>query len=110
MVIGLTPIIGLEKLGRSLFYILEYKALLKEAGFENIVELKYAVPTNTWAPGRQYQRIGARQRINTLEVIDIYSRGVFTQGLGWSNHAVDKLLAEARKDIDNTRIHSFSTL
>ncbi|KAI1656352.1 S-adenosyl-L-methionine-dependent methyltransferase [Daldinia decipiens] len=101
---------GLEKLGRSLFYILEYKALLKEAGFENIVELKYAVPTNTWAPGKQYQRIGARQRINTLEVIDIYSRGVFTQGLGWSNHAVDKLLAEARKDIDNTRIHSFSTL
>ncbi|KAI1472218.1 S-adenosyl-L-methionine-dependent methyltransferase [Daldinia caldariorum] len=101
---------GLQKLGRSLFYILDYKALLEQTGFQNVVELKYAVPTNTWAPGRQYQRIGARQRTNTLEVIDIYSRSVLTQGLGWSDQAVDKLLAEARKDIDNTRIHSFSTL
>ncbi|KAI1806277.1 S-adenosyl-L-methionine-dependent methyltransferase [Daldinia bambusicola] len=101
---------GLQKLGRSLFYILDYKALLEETGFQNVVELKYAVPTNTWAPGRQYQRIGARQRNNTLEVIDIYSRSVLTQGLGWSDQAVDKLVAEARKDIDNTRIHSFSTL
>ncbi|OTB12111.1 hypothetical protein K445DRAFT_25941 [Daldinia sp. EC12] len=106
----LTQVTGLQKLGRSLFYILEYKALLEQTGFQNIVELKYAVPTNTWAPGKQYQRIGARQRANTLEVIDVYSRGVLTQGLGWSDQMVDKLLSEARKDIDNTRIHSFSTL
>ncbi|KAI8956899.1 S-adenosyl-L-methionine-dependent methyltransferase [Daldinia sp. FL1419] len=101
---------GLRKMGKSLFYILEYKAMLKQVGFENVIELKYAVPTNTWAPGRQYQRIGARQKANTLEVIDIYSRSVLTQGLGWSDQAVDRLLSEARKDIDNTRIHSFSTL
>ncbi|KAI1770344.1 S-adenosyl-L-methionine-dependent methyltransferase [Hypoxylon cercidicola] len=101
---------GIKKLGRSLFYILEYKGLLQQTGFQNVVELKYAVPTNTWPPGRQSQKIGALQKTNTLDVIEVFSFGVFSQGLGWSKEALDKLLAEARKDIENTRIHSYSTL
>ncbi|KAI1374461.1 hypothetical protein F4677DRAFT_426170 [Hypoxylon crocopeplum] len=101
---------GVKKLGRSLFYILEYKGLLEQTGFQNIVELKYAVPTNTWPPGRQSQRIGALQRTNTLGVIEVYSLGIFTQGLGWTKEALDKLLVDVRKDIENTRIHSYSTL
>ncbi|KAI2633198.1 S-adenosyl-L-methionine-dependent methyltransferase [Hypomontagnella submonticulosa] len=101
---------GVRKLGKSLFYILEYRNMLEATGFQNIVELKYAVPTNTWPPGRQSQRIGAMQKSNTLQVIDVYSLGVFTQGLGWSKDALDRLLAEVRKDIENTRIHSYSTL
>lgn len=101
---------GAKKLGRSLFYVLEYKSLLQRTGFQNIVELKYAVPTNTWPPGRQSQKIGALQRTNVLQVIEVFSFGVFSHGLGWSREALDKLLAEARKDIENTRIHSYSTL
>ncbi|KAI5861321.1 S-adenosyl-L-methionine-dependent methyltransferase [Durotheca rogersii] len=101
---------GVRKLGRSLFFVLEYKSLLEQAGFQNIVELKYAVPTNTWPPGRQSQKIGTLQKSNTLQVIDVYSLGVFTQGLGWSRDDLDKLLVEVRKDIENTRIHSYSTL
>lgn len=101
---------GIKKLGRSLFYVLEYKNLLQQTGFGNIVELKYAVPTNTWPPGRQSQRIGSLQKTNTLQVIDVFSFGVFSQGLGWSKEALDKLLAEVRKDIENTRIHSYSSL
>ncbi|XXG95389.1 hypothetical protein Hte_001651 [Hypoxylon texense] len=104
------PSLSIKKLGRSLFYVLEYKSLLQRTGFQNVVELKYAVPTNTWPPGRQSQKIGALQRTNTLQVIDVFSFGVFSQGLGWSKEALDKLLAEARKDIENTRIHSYSTL
>ncbi|KAI2617781.1 S-adenosyl-L-methionine-dependent methyltransferase [Hypoxylon sp. NC1633] len=101
---------GVKKLGKSLFFVLQYKSLLERTGFHNIVELKYAVPTNTWPPGRQSQRIGALMRNNALQVIDIYSLGVFTQGLGWSKEALDKLIVEVRKDIENTRIHSYSTL
>ncbi|OTA56260.1 S-adenosyl-L-methionine-dependent methyltransferase [Hypoxylon sp. EC38] len=101
---------GVKNLGRSLFYILDYKRQLEQTGFENIVERKYAVPTNTWPPGKQSQRIGAMQRNNTLQVIDIYSLSVFSQGLGWSKDALDRLLVDVRKDIENTRIHSYSTL
>lgn len=108
--LNLTFTLGIKKLGRSLFYILEYKTLLEQAGFQNIVELKFAVPTNTWPPGRQSQKIGALQRTNTLQVIDVFSFEVFTQGLGWTQEALDKLLTEVRKDIENTRIHSYSTL
>ncbi|KAI1411059.1 S-adenosyl-L-methionine-dependent methyltransferase [Hypoxylon sp. FL1857] len=101
---------GVKNLGRSLFYILDYKRQLEQTGFENIIERKYAVPTNTWPPGKQSQRIGAMQRNNTLQVIDIYSLSVFSQGLGWSKDALDRLLVDVRKDIENTRIHSYSTL
>ncbi|KAI1141890.1 S-adenosyl-L-methionine-dependent methyltransferase [Hypoxylon sp. FL0543] len=101
---------GVKNLGRSLFYILDYKRQLEQTGFENIVERKYAVPTNTWPPGKQSQKIGAMQRNNTLQVIDVYSLSVFSQGLGWSKDALDRLLVDVRKDIENTRIHSYSTL
>ncbi|KAI0176546.1 S-adenosyl-L-methionine-dependent methyltransferase [Hypoxylon sp. FL1284] len=72
---------GIKKLGKSLFYILEYKDLLQQIGFQNVIELKYAVPTNSWPPGRQSQKIGGLQRNNTLQVIDVFSLGVFSQGL-----------------------------
>ncbi|KAI2468651.1 S-adenosyl-L-methionine-dependent methyltransferase [Annulohypoxylon bovei var. microspora] len=99
-----------KNLGRSLFYVLDYKRVLELTGFENIVERKYAVPTNTWPPGKQSQKIGAMQKSNTLQVIDVYSFPVFSNGLGWSKDALDRLLVEVRKDIENTRIHSYSTL
>ncbi|KAI0888266.1 S-adenosyl-L-methionine-dependent methyltransferase [Annulohypoxylon maeteangense] len=101
---------GIKHLGKSLFYALDYKRTLEHTGFENIVERKYAVPTNTWPPGKQSQRIGAMQRANTLQIIDVFSWPVFSNGLGWSKDALDRLLIEVRKDIENTRIHSYSTL
>lgn len=106
----LTFYTGTKKLGKSLFFILDYKNLLEQAGFQNVVELKFAVPTNAWAPGKQTQRIGTLQKTNTLQVIDIYSLNVFTQGLGWTKEALDALLVSVRKDIEDTRIHSYSTL
>ncbi|KAI1077204.1 S-adenosyl-L-methionine-dependent methyltransferase [Whalleya microplaca] len=101
---------GAQKLGKSLTFITDYKNVLERVGFDNVTELKYAVPTNAWAPGKQNQKIGALQKQNTLQVIDIFSLGVFTQGLGWSKETLDKLLVDVRKDIENTRIHSYSTL
>ncbi|KAI1387973.1 uncharacterized protein F4822DRAFT_298117 [Hypoxylon trugodes] len=97
-------------MGRSIFYVLDYKPMLEKTGFQNIVELKYAIPTNAWAPGKQSQKIGTLQRTNVLQVLDVYSLAIFTQGLGWSKEAIEKLLAETRKDIENTRIHSYTTL
>lgn len=106
----LTTNLGVKHLGKSLFFVLDYKRTLEHTGFENIVERKYAVPTNTWPPGKQSQRIGAMQRANTLQIIDVFSWPVFSNGLGWSKDALDRLLVEVRKDIENTRIHSYSTL
>ncbi|KAI0603109.1 S-adenosyl-L-methionine-dependent methyltransferase [Biscogniauxia sp. FL1348] len=101
---------GMHKIGKSITYPLEYKNVLRKAGFSNITERKYAVPVNTWPPGKQLQRIGTMMTTNFLTIIEVLSLPIFTEILGWSRQAFESLLADVRKDVGDPRIHSFMTL
>ncbi|KAI5926533.1 S-adenosyl-L-methionine-dependent methyltransferase [Camillea tinctor] len=101
---------GMHKIGKSITYPLEYKNALRKAGFSNITERKYAVPVNTWPPGKQLQRIGTMMTTNFLTIIEVLSLPIFTEILGWSRQAFEALLVDVRKDVGDPRIHSFMTL
>ncbi|KAI1488340.1 S-adenosyl-L-methionine-dependent methyltransferase [Biscogniauxia mediterranea] len=88
----------------------QYKNALRKAGFVNITERKYAVPVNTWPPGKQLQRIGTMMTTNYMTIIEALSLPIFTEILGWSRQAFDSLLVDVKKDIGDPRIHSFMTL
>ncbi|KAI1085556.1 hypothetical protein F5B20DRAFT_575068 [Whalleya microplaca] len=100
----------LEKLGKTVFYPLDYKKMLLKQGFQEVHERKYAVPINTWPPGKQLEKIGAMMTTNFLTIIDVLSLPLFTGPLGWTQEALESLLVDVRKDVADTRIHSFMTL
>ncbi|KAK6206912.1 TAM domain methyltransferase [Colletotrichum tabaci] len=101
---------GLENMGRDIRYVQEYRPLLEKAGFERMKLTKHAAPTNSCYPGKKCQRFGAMMVSNWNAIIEPLSVPIFTIGLGWSEAQVQVLLKKVRKEIEDTRYHSFMTL
>ncbi|KAI1421657.1 S-adenosyl-L-methionine-dependent methyltransferase [Xylaria sp. FL1777] len=102
---------GLNEMGHTVYYPLEYKRLLTEAGFRNVTERKHAVPINPWPPSKQLQRIGSMMYTNITTSIEPICTPIFTQTLGLSPDAVESLLADVRKEIaDVDNMHAYMTL
>jgi SAM-dependent methyltransferase len=101
---------GLQSFGTTLKYPEKFKSLLQDAGFEPIIETRNGAPTNACYPGKKLQRIGHLMTQNWLLIIEPLTMPVFTQGLGWTHDQVQALLTEVRREIGNTKYHSFMTL
>ncbi|KAL4731599.1 hypothetical protein ACLX1H_000574 [Fusarium chlamydosporum] len=101
---------GLQSFGTTLKYPEKFKSLLQDAGFEPIIETRNGAPTNACYPGKKLQRIGHLMTQNWLLILEPLTMPVFTQGLGWTTEQVKALLTEVRREIGNTKYHSFMTL
>ena len=101
---------GLKDLGSSLYYPTQYKPLLEKHGFENITVTKYGAPTNACYPGKKLQKIGTMMTKNWTSIIEPLTLSVFIDGLGWSAEDVKKFLLNVKREIPDTRYHSFMTL
>ncbi|KAI1267315.1 S-adenosyl-L-methionine-dependent methyltransferase [Xylariaceae sp. FL1019] len=101
---------GLNAIGTSAFYPEGYKQLLLEAGFQNVTIRKYGVPINPWPPGKQLQKVGSMMVQNTDLSIEPMSHAILGGVLGWSTDAIDGILSEVRKELNDTRVRNFMTL
>lgn len=102
--------VGLKDLGSSLYYPTQYKPLLEKVGFENITVTKYGAPTNACYPGKKLQKIGTMMSKNWNAIIEPLTLSVFIDGLGWSADDVKKFVVNVKREIPDTRYHSFMTL
>lgn len=100
----------MRNFGTTLKYPEKFKPILQEVGFERIIETRHGAPTNACYPGKKLQRIGHLMTQNWLFILEPLTMPVFTQGLGWSPEQVKKFLVEVKKEIGNTKYHSFMTL
>ncbi|KAM7184880.1 S-adenosyl-L-methionine-dependent methyltransferase [Rhypophila sp. PSN 637] len=97
------------KLGRNMLAPKSYKRWMVEAGFEDVVETRLAVPGNPWPKGRDNKRMGYLQMTNFLEGLHASTMTLFTKGLGWSPEAVEVFLVDMRKAIKDLGIHFYWT-
>lgn len=105
-----TDIVGLKELGSSLYYPTQYKHLLRKVGFENITETKNGVPTNACYPGKKLRKIGNMMAQNWIAILEPLTSPVMTDGLGWPPEDIKTLLTSVKKEIPDTRYHSYMTL
>lgn len=101
---------GLKTLGSSLEYPTEYKAVLEKVGFERVIETKNGAPTNACYPGKKLQRMGNLMTANWKSVLEPLTMPIFTSALGWTPEQVNALLVDVRREVSDTRYHSFMTL
>lgn len=101
---------GLKDLGSSLYYPTQYKPLLRKIGFENITETKNGAPTNACYPGKKLRRIGNMMSQNWMAIIEPLTTPVLLNGLGWQPEDIKALLNSVKKEIPDTRYHSYMTL
>ena len=87
-----------------------YQQWMKEAGFINVRESRYSIPTNDWPKDPKLKELGSWQCSNLRKGLQGDSLALFTGPLGRSKEDLDDFLAEVKKDITNRKIHAFSML
>ncbi|KAH8764093.1 TAM domain methyltransferase, partial [Hyaloscypha sp. PMI_1271] len=98
---------GSIKLGAGLDTALNTKRFMEEAGFMDVVEVIYKWPLNRWPANKQMKEIGLWAHEVTASSLSGLSIAIFTHGLGWSAEELEVFLVEVRKDLKNSKIHSY---
>jgi hypothetical protein len=98
---------AVEKAGRNGRSAARFKNQMIDAGFQDVVEKKFALPGNPWAKGERQKILGVMQMTNILDGIHGMTINLFTKVLGWSAEEVEVFLVDVRKDLKNTHIHFY---
>ncbi|KAH7316773.1 S-adenosyl-L-methionine-dependent methyltransferase [Stachybotrys elegans] len=93
--------------GRPVFPVTEYVNYMKDAGFEEVVEVRRKWPTNTWPRDKNFKELGMWSYANFGRNLEGLSLAHFTRGLGWTAEATLLYCAETRKELKNPNIHAY---
>ena len=112
-----------QNLGRSINSANLYKEQMEAAGFENVVEVVYKWPTNKWPKDPKMKEMGEPHKWTDMRVqltkvgmwchenitksLHGLSLALFTRGLGWSLEELEVFLVQVRKEMSDTKIHSW---
>ncbi|KAJ5731417.1 uncharacterized protein N7483_005925 [Penicillium malachiteum] len=83
---------------------------LVEAGFEDVRDEVYKVPSSTWPRDPIQKQIGRYNLCSLLMAVEAYSLALFTRVLGWSNTETQVFLAGVRRDLKNPDVHTYCNL
>ncbi|KKY21449.1 putative methyltransferase domain-containing protein [Phaeomoniella chlamydospora] len=97
-------------MGRNWKCAWSYAQWLQELGFVDVVEKHYVCPGNTWPKGKYFKTLGILLNQNVKLGFEGLSMAVMTRGLRMSEDEVMKLVAEAKPDLDDKNIHSYSRI
>ncbi|RSL46400.1 hypothetical protein CEP54_013863 [Fusarium duplospermum] len=92
-----TPFVEIDKL----------KDMMAEIGFVDIKEVPFKWPINRWPKEKKFKELGEWSKFNTDDLLEGLSMALFTRCLGWTSEEVNVFLVEARKDLNNPRIHAY---
>ncbi|CZR49937.1 uncharacterized protein FPRO_16142 [Fusarium proliferatum ET1] len=95
-----------KKIGRSITVAPEFKSMLKDAGFIDIVEIKKRIPMNRWPKDSRYRELGIWSCSMLRSSLEGISMGLLTK-LGLTVDEVHAILAGVRRDLRSTKIHGY---
>ncbi|KAJ6178230.1 hypothetical protein N7519_008691 [Penicillium mononematosum] len=87
-----------------------HRQRLVEAGFEDVRDEVYKVPSSVWARDPVQKEIGRYNQCSLLMAVESYSLALFTRVLGWPNNDTQVFLAGVRKDLKNPAVHTYCKL
>ncbi|KAF9770066.1 hypothetical protein IL306_012431, partial [Fusarium sp. DS 682] len=95
-----------DKTGRSITVASQFKPMLEDVGFINVVEIKRKIPMNKWPKDPGYKQLGDWCHHMLDTGIEGISMALLT-GFGLPVDEVQVILAKARKDLKDTSIHGY---
>ncbi|KAK1850479.1 TAM domain methyltransferase [Colletotrichum chrysophilum] len=98
---------GMAKFGRPVTAAEQWKQLMEEAGFEDVVETIYKWPTNRWPRDKHYKDLGMWSLENMDQALEPATLAPLTRALGWSYEEVIVLVSKARKVLRDTSVHAY---
>ncbi|KAL3418585.1 methyltransferase domain-containing protein [Phlyctema vagabunda] len=84
-----------------------YKRYLEKAGFEDVVEIRYKIPTAPWAKDPRMKLIGAFEMQSLLQGASAFSLRTFSKAYGWTQVETEAYLMKMRRDCRNLKFHTY---
>ncbi|OLN82369.1 Phosphomethylethanolamine N-methyltransferase 3 [Colletotrichum chlorophyti] len=84
--------------------------LLRQAGFDNVVEKVWKVPIGAWPRDQKLKSVGLYNRSMIYDALQAVSMAPLTRGLKWTAAEVELFLVDVRKSLMDSSIHSYLTL
>ncbi|KAF2400542.1 S-adenosyl-L-methionine-dependent methyltransferase [Trichodelitschia bisporula] len=101
-------VIGLgEKFGKPFTIWEEAKGLMEEAGFVDVVEVRYKWPMNGWPADPLQKELGRWNQLRLKIGIEGFMLRLLTTVGGWSIERAQLFLAQMRKEISDYSTHAY---
>ncbi len=98
---------GAAALGKDFTRTRNYKTMLEEIGFVDVVERRTQFPIGTWAVGKKMKVLGEWMRLDLLAGLEAISMAIMTRGLGMTADEVKTHLVDVRAEIMSNRLHAY---
>ncbi|RDW72979.1 S-adenosyl-L-methionine-dependent methyltransferase-18 [Coleophoma cylindrospora] len=95
---------------KPLAYNTETRADLERQGFVEIQEQVIKVPLNPWPTDPHLKDIGRWYNLGLVQGLEAVSLGPLTRVFGWKKEDVDRLVAEAKKELCSRRYHTYCNM
>jgi len=95
------------KIHRDPSWTARYKEWMVAAGFTDVRETKFKWPINPWPRDPNLKEMGLWNMVNMLKGLDGFTVRLFTTALGMTTEEIQVSLVQVRKDLRDTRIHSY---
>jgi hypothetical protein len=78
-----------------------------DAGFKDVEEHVLKLPVSIWPKNKRLKNVRLFELVNMDEGLGSRSIIFFTRALKWAPQEVELFLIDVRKDVKNSRIHSY---
>jgi SAM-dependent methyltransferase len=95
------------KMGTPLEAPRSWKEQVERNGFVDVNEVVYKLPMGPWPKDKRLKEIGAVERMMLLEGFEAYMLRGYTQVLGGDPNTLAVILAQARRELSDPRIHTY---
>ncbi|KXH60988.1 methyltransferase domain-containing protein [Colletotrichum salicis] len=96
-----------NELGRPLNYARDCLDDLHDVGFVEIHHQLYKWPCNNWPEDPYLKEVGRWNCANLDMGVEAFSLGLLTRVKGWTRDAVEELCAEVKREVKDTRRHTY---
>ncbi|KZF25587.1 S-adenosyl-L-methionine-dependent methyltransferase [Xylona heveae TC161] len=86
------------------------KQWMEEAGFVDVVDREYKLPSNPWPKDEEMKLLGRYQHAQYMDALQAFALGLLVDVLGWTREEMEVFLVDLRKDLSNRRFHAFHVM
>lgn len=83
---------------------------MSEAGFDNVSQTVFKIPTSPWPKDRRLKRVGSLELMNLMEGAEAFLLRGYTKEFGKSKEELEILLMQMRKELTTQKFHSYISL
>lgn len=94
-------------LGAPLDCCLHFAEHLRAAGFVEVREHIFKIPSSPWPKDRRMKMIGALEMTNLIQGATAFGLRVFSHTYGWTREETEAAMVDFRRDVKNRKYHQY---